>query len=62
MMQHIRSKRIDWHEPSINELCEADLGTSVNEKNEEDEAKDPPIFDTVEVEEQKDSVIHEEGC
>ena len=34
----------------------------MSEKNGEDGAKDPPILDTLDVEDNTSSAIHEEGC
>ena len=62
VVQYICLKHRVRSESSINELREATLSISVSEKNREDEAKDPPILDTVEVEDNTNSAIHEESC
>ena len=60
-MHHIRSRNIDRPTPSINELREAALSRNVSDKNVEDEEKYQTIRDTVEVEDNNNPAIHEEG-
>ena len=60
-MQNIRSKHRNRPEISINELHEAAPSTNVSEKNGEDEEKDAPSLDTVEVEDNTNSAVHKES-
>ena len=60
-MQNISSKHRDRPKSSTDELRKSALSTSVIEKNRDVEAKDLPIYGTVELEDYSNSAIYEEG-